>query len=122
MELTVHSHDLSLALLGDRLRIEQVLRNLVDNAIKFTEAGKISVLAHGSALADGLMSVTIKVCDTGIGIPSDKQAEIFEEFVQADSSITRRFGGTGLGTSISRKLVAAMGGTLSLGAGLEAGA
>lgn len=114
LELTVYEVDFPGCLLGDRLRIEQVLRNLVDNAIKFTEVGKISILAHGTALADGIVQVIIKVCDTGIGIPADKQAEIFEEFVQADSSITRRFGGTGLGTSISRKLVAAMGGTLSL--------
>jgi CheY-like chemotaxis protein len=100
--------------LGDRLRIEQVLRNLLDNAVKFTETGGIVLGIEGQAAAPGWACLRFSVSDTGIGIPPDKQEDIFEDFVQADPSITRRFGGTGLGTSIARRLVETMGGRLEL--------
>ncbi|MBK5297407.1 MAG: response regulator, partial [Vicinamibacteria bacterium] len=98
-------------LVGDRLRLGQVLMNLVGNAIKFTEAGEIVVRANCSRTGDELV-LHVAVADTGPGIPSDKQALIFHAFSQADMSTARRFGGTGLGLAISSQLVALMGGRL----------
>ena len=103
-------------LLGDRVRLGQILINLVSNAIKFTEAGEITVLAEpleGDPGA-GRVALRFSVRDTGIGIEADKLGQIFEAFAQADSSITRVFGGTGLGLAISRHLASLMGGTLSV--------
>ena len=97
-------------LTGDPSRLQQVLLNLLGNAIKFTEAGEVSLRvtrAQGSASPVILCFTT---ADTGIGIPNGKLARIFERFVQADSSTTRRFGGTGLGLTISKSLVQLMGG------------
>ena len=101
-------------LIGDALRVGQVLNNLVSNAIKFTEHGAVSL--HVSPLADTVQGIRLRfsVCDTGIGIPPDKQALIFDAFSQADSSTTRQFGGTGLGLSISRHLVRQMGGEIGV--------
>jgi len=91
---------------GDPLRLRQILVNLLGNAVKFTEQGfvRLSVHADASALA-GRIRLEIEVADTGIGIPGDKLAAIFEEFTQADGSTTRKYGGTGLGLAITRKLV-----------------
>jgi signal transduction histidine kinase/DNA-binding response OmpR family regulator/HPt (histidine-containing phosphotransfer) domain-containing protein len=101
-------------LLGDPGRLRQVLVNLVGNAIKFTSAGEVSF--RGDLLEDRGAEVLIRfsITDTGIGIPKDKQDSIFESFTQADGSTTRIYGGTGLGTTISRTLVALMGGDLKL--------
>ena len=96
--------------LGDPHRVAQVLHNLVSNAIKFTDDGKVSVWL--SVLASG--EIRIEVIDTGIGMSEAQQMRIFDEFVQADGSMTRRFGGTGLGMSIVRRLVEMMGGQLEL--------
>ena len=99
-------------LLGDPLRLGQVLLNLAGNAVKFTESG--SVVIRSELLredADGLQ-VRFEVRDTGIGIEPEPLAGLFEAFAQADTSITRRFGGTGLGLAISRRLVTAMGGDM----------
>jgi PAS domain S-box-containing protein len=95
--------------LGAEDRIRQVLMNLAGNAIKFTEQGKVKLHAKKS---DGNF-ITISVQDTGIGIPQDRLSAIFEPFTQADASMSRRFGGTGLGTTISKQLVEAMGGSIS---------
>ncbi len=94
---------------GDPVRLSQVLYNLVSNAVKFTEAGAVTLTVdrRGQALV-------ICVADTGIGIAPDQQTGLFEKFVQADSSVTRRFGGTGLGLAISRQLVEMMGGAVDL--------
>jgi signal transduction histidine kinase/ligand-binding sensor domain-containing protein/CheY-like chemotaxis protein/HPt (histidine-containing phosphotransfer) domain-containing protein len=101
-------------LVGDPLRLQQVLTNLVSNAIKFTEDGEVSIRARLDA-ADGEMAVVhFTVSDTGIGIPKDKQQLIFEAFTQADSSTTRQFGGTGLGLAIASQLVQMMGGRLAV--------
>ncbi|WP_372424224.1 ATP-binding protein [Salinarimonas chemoclinalis] len=94
-------------IVGDPVRLTQVLANLVNNALKFTETGHVLVRI---AAADG--RVTIRVEDTGIGIPEEKRATIFSAFSQADQSTTRRYGGTGLGLSIVQRLVAAMGGAI----------
>ncbi len=95
--------------LGDPGRLRQVLLNLLGNSLKFTESG--SVMAHASA--DG-SHLRFEVTDTGIGIPAEKQGQIFEAFSQVDSSVTRRFGGTGLGLTICARLVERMGGAISV--------
>ncbi len=101
---------------GDPGRIRQVLNNLCDNAIKFTSQGDITVRAQASAAEGGgdHCMVTLSVADMGIGIPKDKQAQIFEAFTQADTSTTRQFGGTGLGLTICARLVQLMGGAIGV--------
>jgi PAS domain S-box-containing protein len=99
--------------LGDQLRLRQVLVNLVGNAVKFTEQGKIEVkVATGGTTSDGKREVTFTITDTGIGIPGSWQETLFQAFSQVDESNTRRFGGSGLGLAISRDLVERMGGTI----------
>jgi PAS domain S-box-containing protein len=92
---------------GDELRVRQVLTNLLDNAVKFTARGQVTLRA---AAKDGWLHMMVQ--DTGIGIPANRIDAIFEPFTQADVSTTRRFGGTGLGTTISRQLVGLMGGRI----------
>jgi len=96
---------------GDATRLRQVLFNLAGNAIKFTEQGGVSIIVEPSADAD---SVAISVRDTGLGIAPADQARIFLEFEQADGSSTRKFGGTGLGLTISKRIVEGMGGSLAV--------
>ncbi len=100
-------------LLGDAGRLKQVVINLIGNAIKFTERGQVSLVVTtvGSAPA-GQVSLEFAVTDSGIGIPKDKQQLIFKAFAQADGSTTRTYGGTGLGLTISKRLVELMGGAL----------
>lgn len=101
-------------LIGDPVRFRQVLVNLIGNAIKFTENGSVSVDVKCDASSHCLDECTLQIAvnDTGIGVDKDKLKTIFEEFTQADSSITRTHGGTGLGLTISRKLIEMMGGEL----------
>jgi PAS domain S-box-containing protein len=96
---------------GDALRLRQVLGNLINNAIKFTESGAVLVAV---AAPPGKQQLEFSVSDSGIGIPADEQQRIFGAFEQADGSVTRRFGGTGLGLAICRQLVELMGGTMHL--------
>ena len=98
--------------IGDPGRLRQILINLAGNAIKFTEHGEVTLAVESIPEADDPVGLHFVVKDTGIGIPSEKQAMIFESFTQADGSITRRYGGTGLGLSISRRLVEMQGGRL----------
>ncbi|MBE0566355.1 MAG: response regulator [Krumholzibacteria bacterium] len=100
--------------LTDPHRLWQVLNNLVGNAVKFTEGGRVGVAVTAGPAAGGATLVSIAVSDTGTGIPPEKQALVFLPFQQADGSTTRRFGGTGLGLSISRRMVELMGGALTL--------
>ena len=95
---------------SDRQRLEQVIKNLMSNALKFTERGSVSV--SFSALGEDRLAIA--VVDTGIGIEQEQQDSIFEAFQQADGTISRRYGGTGLGLSISRELARLLGGTISL--------
>ncbi len=98
---------------GDANRLQQILNNLIGNAVKFTEHGNITLTAE--AHPDNVPGhLHFEVADTGTGIPADKLETIFEDFAQAESSITRRFGGTGLGLGICRRLVECMGGHLSV--------
>ena len=101
-------------LIGDPGRLRQIIVNLVGNAIKFTERGEITVRAECQRQNHTELWLHFSVTDTGIGIPPDKQAGIFDAFAQADGSTTRRFGGTGLGLTISRRLVEMFGGRLWL--------
>lgn len=102
-------HDLPDALMGDAVRLQQILLNLVSNAIKFTEAGEIVVSVQCLARDAGSATLQFTVRDTGIGIPPDKLGQVFDAFAQADSSTTRRHGGTGLGLAISAHLARLMG-------------
>jgi PAS domain S-box-containing protein len=95
---------------GDPTRLRQILFNLVGNAIKFTSEGQVALTAEVERQEDGDCILHFTVADTGIGIPKDKQALIFDAFAQADTSTTREFGGTGLGLTITSRLVAMMGG------------
>ena len=109
--LTVHP-SVPTSAVGDPIRLGQILINLVGNALKFTERGKIVVAVRNESEIDDCKTFHFSVRDTGIGIPNDKQQLIFDAFSQADSSTTRTFGGTGLGLTISNRLVHLMGGQI----------
>ncbi len=100
--------------IGDPHHIRQVLLNLLSNAVKFTEKGEIHLRVRASPGADGASTIRFEVQDTGIGIPEEKQTAIFEPFTQADDSVTRVYGGTGLGTTIARHLVMLMRGRIGV--------
>lgn len=117
IELRIHL-DASVpeAMRSDRTRIQQVLNNLVSNAVKFTESGEISVKLWSERESEdsGMQRHYISIKDSGIGIPEDKQEDIFLAFTQADSSTTRKYGGTGLGLAISRRIVEMLGGEINV--------
>ncbi len=100
-------------LLGDEGRIRQIIINLVGNAIKFTHEGSVTLSLCAGETHSGQVPLSIAVTDTGIGVAEDKIQHIFESFMQADNSMTRSFGGTGLGLAITKRLVQALGGTIS---------
>ena len=107
-------HDVPETISGDPGRIRQIVTNLVGNAVKFTEHGHVTVTAHAERLAGDTLQFHIDIADTGIGMSPEAANRIFEDFVQADASVTRKFGGTGLGLSISRKFAKALGGDITV--------
>ncbi len=105
VELVVHIEpDVPLALIGDSTRLRQVLINLISNAIKFTAQGEVIVHVGLEEFCESVPKLHFSVCDTGIGIPLDKQHKLFQAFEQADASTTRQYGGTGLGLAISSRI------------------
>lgn len=101
-------------LLGDPIRLRQVLTNLGDNALKFTEQGEINITIKPERMSSQEITLIFSVTDSGIGVPKEKQSALFLPFEQADGTTVRRFGGTGLGLSISRALVEMMGGEIGI--------
>ena len=99
---------------GDPVRLKQILHNLLNNAIKFTERGGVCLRLHSGTGEDGHALVCIDVIDTGIGMTAEQVSRLFQPFSQADASTTRRFGGTGLGLSITRQLLVLMHGTVEV--------
>lgn len=115
LDLTaVISDDLPQWLKGDRNRIRQVLLNFVNNAIKFTDAGRVSIEVSHRILTDGQLELRAEVSDTGIGIGAATQQQLFNPFVQADTSVSRKYGGTGLGLAICKRLCGIMGGAIGV--------
>ena len=113
LELALHVRpDTPDGVVGDALRLGQVLTNLLGNAIKFTDRGEVILKVEVESVTEGQVCLHFAVTDTGPGIPPDKQRLIFGAFAQADSSMARRFGGTGLGLAISARLVELMGGRI----------
>ena len=108
------SPDVPSRLIGDPGRLRQILTNLSGNALKFTREGEVYIEAKMAEDLGNKVKIHFLVKDTGIGIPKEKQAAIFESFTQADGSTTRKYGGTGLGTTISKQLVELMGGEISV--------
>ncbi len=101
-------------LIGDQLRIKQILLNLLGNAVKFTSHGNISISAHVLEQHESSITLQLALKDSGIGIPHDALDKIFMPFMQADGTTTRKYGGTGLGLSISSRLIGLMGGSISV--------
>ena len=115
LELVMDTHAVDhLWVIGDQGRIRQILTNLVSNAIKFTERGKVSVEVKCLPIQADRQPLRFSVTDTGIGIPRDKQAGLFESFTQVDASTTRKYGGTGLGLAIVKRLVELMDGGIEV--------
>jgi PAS domain S-box-containing protein len=108
-------------LIGDPTRLSQVLLNLLGNALKFTEAGEVALRVTPDHEASAVVVLRFVISDTGIGIPDEKLGAVFERFTQADSSTTRRYGGTGLGLTISKRLVELMGGRITVESALGKG-
>ena len=108
-------------LIGDPTRLRQVLLNLLGNAIKFTESGEVALRVTKDADSEAPGGLRFTISDTGIGIPGEKLGAVFERFTQADSSTTRRYGGSGLGLTISKRLVELMGGRIWVESGVGRG-
>ncbi|MFZ5832227.1 MAG: response regulator, partial [Planctomycetota bacterium] len=115
LEIACHIHpDVPGMVVGDYDRLRQIVVNLVGNAIKFTDEGEVVVEVAVDSISEHDVALHFSICDTGIGIPEEKQAAIFEMFEQADNSMARRHGGTGLGLAIASRLVDLMGGSISV--------
>jgi len=119
LDLVCHIQpDLPVNVVGDPLRLRQIITNLIGNAVKFTDAGEIllelKAAPHANAITAEGIDLVFSITDTGIGIPADKLEHIFEKFTQADASTSRKYGGTGLGLAITTYLVELMGGTLTV--------
>jgi len=113
LELTYYLEpNVPLNVIGDPSRLRQVLLNLAGNALKFTSQGEVGIRVSVERVSESRVQLHVAVCDTGVGIPTDKQRRLFQPFEQADSSTTRRYGGTGLGLAISARIVQLMGGVI----------
>ncbi len=108
------THDMPDHLIGDPIRLRQILINLLDNAVKFTQRGKVSLKVDIIDESDESIKLCFEVCDTGIGIPKEKQAHIFDVFTQVDASTTRFYGGSGLGLAICRQIAEIMNGEIGV--------
>ncbi|MDH3503123.1 MAG: response regulator, partial [Nitrospirota bacterium] len=106
--------DVPETIIGDPNRIRQIVTNLVGNAVKFTERGAVTLTTYAEQMDGNMLQFHIDVADTGIGMSREATSRIFQDFVQADASVTRKFGGTGLGLSISRKFARALGGDITV--------
>lgn len=114
LELTLHiNNNVPEQVVGDAMRLQQIVTNLLGNAIKFTEQGNIDILVTAQVLTAQRVTLVVEIQDTGIGISESQQAQLFQAFRQADASISRRHGGTGLGLVITERLVKEMGGDIS---------
>ena len=112
--ITEYDENLPQYIIGDNIRLRQVLMNLINNALKFTEKGYIKISAKLVEKTEDEVKIEFKVSDTGIGIAKEKQSQVFKEFTQADESTTRKYGGTGLGLAICNNIISLMGGELKL--------
>ena len=122
LELTLDVHnDVPEQVIGDSLRLQQIITNLLGNAIKFTETGNIDIRVELRKQLDRRVEVEVQIHDTGIGISERQQSQLFQAFRQADASISRRHGGTGLGLVITQKLVKEMGGDICFHSQLNRG-
>ena len=108
------SPDIPVTLIGDPIRLNQILSNLLSNAMKFTSRGGVTLKAYVSSRVEGKAMIEFSVADSGIGIPLDKHEEIFESYAQASADTTRKYGGTGLGLAICKKLVNLQGGAIGV--------
>jgi PAS domain S-box-containing protein len=115
------SNDIPDGIMGDALRLRQILTNLINNAIKFTEEGMVLIGIDKVAQSDAHVTLDFSICDTGIGMTRKQQSELFRAFHQADGSITRRYGGTGLGLSICQRLLELMGSSLHVESSPDSG-
>src|SRR5690606_31768846 len=113
--------DVPRRLIGDPLRLGQVLINLTSNAIKFTHHGEVHLSCRVASSEAGRLMLQFDVRDTGIGMSASQQQRLFQSFTQADSSTSRKYGGTGLGLSISKRLVEMMGGSITVSSAPQAG-
>ena len=114
LEFVISDIDVPQQLMGDPMRLQQVLLNLCANGVKFTEAGHVSLEVTSVAVSTRQVRLRFQVLDTGIGLSDSQQARLFESFTQVDASISRKYGGTGLGLTICRQLVNAMGGEITV--------
>jgi len=122
LELAFYVHrDVPPELIGDCMRLRQILLNLIGNAIKFTNEGEVEVRAGLAERRGDEVKLHFSVRDTGVGIPAEKQSRVFQAFEQADASTTRHYGGTGLGLAISKRIVEAMGGAFRMDSAPDAG-
>ncbi|MCG6507557.1 ATP-binding protein, partial [Vibrio parahaemolyticus] len=101
-------------LVGDPLRIKQIMLNFVSNAIKFSEQGEVTMRLRGEASSESVMALHFSVQDNGIGLSEEEQLKVFDNFQQADSSTTRKYGGTGLGLAICKRIAHLMGGEVGV--------
>ena len=115
------SQDVPEFLMGDPLRLNQIISNLVNNAIKFTAYGGVSIKVTTSEAENGISTLTVAVTDSGIGIPADKLTDVFDSFTQSSTSTTRKYGGTGLGLAIVKELVEMQSGMVELVSEVDAG-